>query len=53
MSKFTELSVKDINEVNGGSISPYVVTTGPAIAPYITKILIGAGLGVAYHYLKK
>ena len=53
MSKFTELSAKDINEVNGGRISPYIVTTGPVIAPYISAIVLGAVAGAIGTVFKK
>ena len=53
MSKFTELSAKDINEVNGGRISPYIITTGPIVAPYISAIVLGAVAGAVSAAFKK
>lgn len=53
MSKFTELSAKDINEVNGGRISPIKIGTGPIVSPYISAILFGAVSGVVGAVLKK
>ena len=49
MTNFTELSAKDINEVNGGRISPLVIA-GPIVAPLIPcvpGIVLGALVGAA------
>lgn len=51
MSKFTELSAKDINEVNGGRILlPYVIT-GPS--PYISALVLGIATGAIGAAFKK
>ena len=52
MTNFTELSAKDINEVNGGRILPYFVT-GPIITPYIPVIVLGGVAGAVGAALKK
>jgi hypothetical protein len=54
MANFTELSAKDINEVNGGRILPYIITTGPIITPYLPVIVLGAAAaGAVSAALKK